>query len=187
LKAGAAAGARRYARALLDVALAQADPATVKADLDRLAGLVHDHLELRSFLDHPAVGPEKKKAVVRALRKDRELAPPVQRLVDLLIDRQRTDILAEVARAFTRAWNVHRGVVEAEALSATALDESERRALQSAVERATGRMVELTADVDPSLVGGLLLRMEGRVYDGTVRARLAALRERLAGHRTGPA
>lgn len=187
MKARTAAGARRYARALLDVALAQGDPAPVKTDLDRLAGLVHDHPELRSFLDHPAVTAEKKKAVVRALGRDGQLSPPVQRLIELLIDRQRTELLAEVARAFTRLWNAHRGVVVAEVLSAAALDESERRALQSAVERATGGKVDLTADVDPSLVGGVLLRMEGRVYDGTVRARLAALRARLAGHRAGPA
>lgn len=185
MKARATAVAGRYARALLDVVLPQGDPAAVKADLDRLAAAVEENVELRHFLRHPAVPAEKKKAAVRALAKG--ITTDAQRLVELLVDRQRTEILADVARQFTRAWNAHRGVVEAEAVSAQPLDETERRDILAAVAKATGRTVELTAAVDPSLLGGVLLRMEGRVYDGTVRSRLVALRERLAGHRTGAA
>jgi F-type H+-transporting ATPase subunit delta len=185
MKAGTTAVAARYARALLDVARTQGDPAAVKVDLDRLAALLHEQLELRHFLHHPAVPAEKKKAALRAIAQG--LSTPAQRLVDLLIDRQRTEILAEVARAFTRAWNAQRGVVEAEAVSARPLEENERQDILAAVEKATGRKVELSAVVDPALVGGVLLRMEGRVYDGSVRSRLAALRERLAGHASGAA
>jgi F-type H+-transporting ATPase subunit delta len=71
--------------------------------------------------------------------------------------------------------------VEAEAVSAFPMEDGETRALSAAVGRVLGKQVELREHVDPSLMGGLLLRMEGRVYDGSVRARLRALRERLAG------
>jgi F-type H+-transporting ATPase subunit delta len=183
LKSRTTAVAGRYARALLEVVLPKGDPAAVKRDLDVLAAAVEESLELRHFLAHPAVPAEKKKAAVRALATG--LTPHVQRLVDLLVDRQRTEILADVARQFTRAWNAHRGVVEGEVVSAQPLGDDQRGDIQAAVEKATGRKVDLTAVVDPALVGGVLLRMEGRVYDGSVRARLRALRERLAGHRAG--
>ena len=61
------------------------------------------------------------------------------------------------------------------------MEDQDTHALSAAVGRVLGKQVEMRAHVDPSLVGGLLLRMEGRVYDGSVRARLRALRERLAG------
>jgi F-type H+-transporting ATPase subunit delta len=179
-----AAAARRYAKALLDVALTQGDPATVKAALDRLAALVRDNAELRLVFQHPAIPAEKKRAIARALGADED-SPLVGRLLDVLLDRQRGDLLADLAPAFTRAWNAQRGVVEAEVVGAMPLEEAQRQALQAAAEKATGRAVELRSAVDPGLVGGLLLRMEGRVYDGTVRARLGALRERLAGGRSG--
>jgi F-type H+-transporting ATPase subunit delta len=72
--------------------------------------------------------------------------------------------------------------VEAEAISARELDETEARAISAAAAEAIGgKQIELRRRVDPGLMGGLLLRMEGRIYDGSVRARLRALRERLAG------
>ena len=89
--------------------------------------------------------------------------------------------LPSIAREYGRLWNAQRGVVEAEAVSASALDETEARGVSAAVSGALGKQVELRRRVDPRLMGGLLLRMEGRVYDGSVRARLRALRERLAG------
>ena len=178
-----AAAARRYARALLDVALAQGDPATVKADLDRLAAAVAGSLELRTALEHPAIPAEKKKAIVAAVGRAHPPSALVERLAGLLIDHQRTEILPDLARAFSAARNTHRGVVEAEAVSAEPLDEMQRLELRKAAEMATGRTVELTTATNPAVLGGVLLRMEGRVYDGTVRARLSALRAQLLGGR----
>ncbi len=56
----------------------------------------------------------------------------------------------------------------------------QRQALETTLRGMTGREVELQAEVDPQIMGGLVLEMEGRVYDGSVRARLGALREHLA-------
>jgi len=190
LKDRDAGAARRYARALLDVALAQKDEG-LRADLGRLAGLYAAHAELRHVLLHPALPAEKKRAVVAALwgQPTRQAGAAVQgrpselllRLLDLLVQRDRVELLPLIAQAYGRLWNAQRGVVEAEAVSARELDEAEARGVSAAAARATGKQVELERRVDPSLMGGMLLRMGGRIYDGSVRARLRALRERLAG------
>ncbi len=174
--------ARRYARALLDVATTKGtDPAVVKRDLDLAVALLETHADLRSVLEHPAIPVEKKKSIVAAVWAAEPPVELVRRLVDLLLERQRAPLLRRVALAYSRAWNTQRGVLEAEATSATTLEPESVRALGAAVEKATGRKVELRTGVDPRLLGGVLLRMDGRVYDGSVRARLSALRERLAG------
>jgi F-type H+-transporting ATPase subunit delta len=177
---GGEAAARRYARALLDVALEKGDTA-IRQDLEDLGQLYADNAQLRAMLLHPGVPTEKKTAVIAALLKGRP-AELLQRLVGLLVQRDRVELLPLVAKAYVRLWNTSKGIVAAEAVSARELDETEARAVSAAAARALGgKQVDLRRRVDASLMGGLLLRMEGRVYDGSVRSRLRALRERLAG------
>jgi F-type H+-transporting ATPase subunit delta len=177
---GTEAVARRYARAALDVALAQGETG-FREDLDELDRVFETSGELRTVFLHPAIPAEKKTGLVAALWGGRRPSELLLRLINLLAQRERLELLPLVARAYRRLWNAHRGVVEAEAVSARALDDTEAHAVSEAAGRAVGRQVDLQRRVDPDLMGGLLLRMEGRVYDGTVRARLRALRERLAG------
>jgi F-type H+-transporting ATPase subunit delta len=177
---GGEAAARRYARALLDVALEKGDTA-LREDLEDLGQLYTEHAELRTLLLHPNVPPEKKTAVVGALLRGRA-SELLQRLIGLLVQRDRIELLPLIAKSYLRLWNTHQGIVEAEAVSARPLDETETRAITAAAARAVGgKEVELRRRVDPDLMGGLLLRMEGRIFDGSVRARLRALREQLAG------
>jgi F-type H+-transporting ATPase subunit delta len=180
MKTGTAVGARRYARALLDVAVAQGDT-TVGPALEDLAGVFTEHAALRTVLLHPTVSIEKKTAVVAAVLGRGHRSALLERLLALLIEKDRVELLPLIAQAYRRLWNAQRGVVEAEAVSARELDEAEARGVAAAASRVAGKEAELRRRVDPSLLGGLLLRMEGRVYDGSVRARLRSLRERLAG------
>jgi F-type H+-transporting ATPase subunit delta len=177
---GGEGSARRYARALLDVALEKGDTA-LRQDLDDLGRLYVEHAELRTLLLHPTVPAEKKTAVIAALLRGRP-TDLLQRLITLLVERDRIELLPLIAKAYVRQWNVRKGIVEAEAVSARELDDSEARAISAAASVAVGgKQIELRRRVDPGLMGGLLLRMEGRIYDGSVRARLRALREQLAG------
>jgi len=177
---GGESAARRYARALLDVALEKGDSA-LRQDLEDLGQLYADNAQLRTMLLHPGVPAEKKTAVIAALLKGRP-SDLLQRLVVLLVQRDRVELLPLVANAYVRLWNTAKGIAAAEAVSARELDETEARAVSAAAARALGgKQVDLRRRVDASLMGGLLLRMEGRVYDGSVRSRLRALRERLAG------
>ena len=110
------------------------------------------------------------------------LAPEQQQAASILqrsLERGRLGLLPAIATTYGQLWNAARGVLPAEATSAQPLNEEQRAAVQRALGRATGRDVELTTAVDPDVLGGLLVRMGGQVYDGTVRGRLRALRERL--------
>jgi F-type H+-transporting ATPase subunit delta len=174
-------GARRYARALLDVAQQRGDPAAVRKALEDAAATLAGQPDLRAALTHPAVSAERKRAVASAVWGSRGFEPLVLRLIEVLVDRGRAGLLPAIAGAYATLWNARRGVVAAQVVTAVDLGPEEQRGLRRAVSRATGREVELTAAVDPGVLGGVLLRMEGRVFDGTVAGRLRALRERLAG------
>jgi F-type H+-transporting ATPase subunit delta len=170
--------ARRYARALLDVAHEHSDPARVREELRELRRLLEQQRELAEALAHPALAAEKKRGLLQGAFGGR-LAPPVLRLLELLVERRRSALLPAIEQAYAELFNARRGVAAAEAVSARALEAPEREALKTALERASGLGIELEERVDPALLGGLLVRLGGRSYDGSVRQRLHALRERL--------
>lgn len=172
--------ARRYARALLEVAFtsAQADPASLRRELEQAASLLESQRDLSEALASPAVPQPAKREVVDAVWRD--ASPLLRRLLAMLVERGRTGLVAAIAATYAELWNAARGVVPAEAISAVPLDPEQLSAVERALGRAARRDVELKASVDPQVMGGLMVRLGGLVYDGTVRGRLRALRERLA-------
>jgi len=177
--------ARRYARALLDVALQQGDPEALRHELSAAAAVLESHAELRSALEHPALSAGARRKLVEAVWEGRG-SKILVRLLALLAERGRTALVPAIEESYGALWNAHRGVVAAEAVSAVPLDEAQTRAVAEALRKATGQEVELQARADPALVGGLLVKMAGRTYDGTVRGRLRALRQRLVGPAGNP-
>jgi F-type H+-transporting ATPase subunit delta len=166
---------------LLDLTLESGDPAQLRTELSEAVTVLHAHPELLEALSHPGVSAEQRKQVVGSLWGERGASKLFMRLLALLAERARVELLPAIADAFGKQWNAHRGVVSAQAVSAVELDDAQTTALASAIKAAAGREVELETRVDPGVLGGLRVLMDGRTYDGTVRARLKALREQLSG------
>ena len=185
MKAATRPVARRYARALLDVteekrtvpgeALPSAE--TLAAELRDSLELLETSPELRRAFEDPLLPLARKRALVRAVWTKAKASPLLVRLLDLLVEHGRADLLPAVEEAFRHAWNARRGVVEAEAVTAQALEAAQRDALTKVLAKVSGKDVELRTELDPKVIGGVLVRMAGKSYDGTVRGRLRALRE----------
>ena len=170
--------ARRYARALLEIALEKGTADGLEPALREASALLDREPELRTALAHPALPVEKKKKIAATVWKTQ---PPLfLRLIALLIERDRILLLPAVHAAYVEQWNAHRGIVAAEAVSATPLDHAQQEAIAAAAAKIAGRQVQLTTTIDPALLGGVVLRMDGRTYDGSIRAQLRALKTRLA-------
>jgi F-type H+-transporting ATPase subunit delta len=134
---------------------------------------------LERVLGHPAVPAERKRAVLAAVL-DRPADHLAVRLAALLSERRRLALLPQIERSYVEQWNRRRGAVTAEVATASALAPAQEEALASALRRLGGRAVEVRGEVRPDLLGGVVVRMEGRVFDGSVRGRLRALRAALA-------
>ncbi|HSD27647.1 MAG TPA: ATP synthase F1 subunit delta [Vicinamibacteria bacterium] len=166
--------ARRYARALLETAGGEA--LALRDEMRVLGPAVEGHPELGRALLDPGLGAERRRRLLAAVAERAGASALLRRLLDLLASRDRACLLPDVIEAYAELANAAHGVVSAEVVSAVPLPEAPRRALAKAI----GGTVELRSRVDPELVGGLLVRVEGTTYDGSVRTRLAALRRRLA-------
>jgi len=109
--------------------------------------------------------------------------PTCQNFVYLLVDRKRITSLKVIMEQYAELVDQHLGRVRAEVTSARPLSAPQRMRLTPALAKSSGKQVILAERVDPSLIGGVIPRMSGKVIDGSVRPRLNALRDRLGAAR----
>ena len=169
--------AQPWARALLDLAVARNELARVRASMDALVLLLKGSADLRNVVANPVITISERKAILRELGTGEGWSTTVQNFILLLADRRRLPYIAAIAREFGRLADQYQGIVRAHVRTASLLSEDQARALSAALARLTGRTVQLSTQVDPSVVGGLRIQVDGKVYDTTVRAQLDGLRQ----------
>ncbi len=172
--------ATRYARALFDVALREADVQVIERELAAFVRLFATNPTLGKVLWNPAVPVHRKRCIVAALAERMDLPPVLFKLVGLLAERDRLALLPDLLEAYHARLMDHLGIVRAEVTSAVPLPSDRAAAIQRELARVTGRTVEATMRVDPAIVGGVVARIGSVVYDGSVRTQLARMREALA-------
>lgn len=166
--------ARRYARAIIETA---ANPQAVREELTAIADALKTNPALFESLANPAIPAANKKAIVAEIFKG--LTAPLPRLFDMLIDAARVELIAEIAVRYRNEWNARNNVHAAKVVTAMPLDDAGKEQIRKAIERAVSGTVEMETRVDPALVGGLKVEVDGHMFDGTVKARLKALRQQL--------
>jgi F-type H+-transporting ATPase subunit delta len=167
-----------YAQAIFQIAEAEGALEAVENELYRFGKAVEQQSQLRDALTDPALPAERKKAVIDDILGDRASKHTVS-ILGFLIDQGRTRELGGIIDELARVAAERRQRAVAEVRSAIPLDDEHRRRLTEALERATGKKIELKVLVDPSVVGGLVARVGDQVIDGTIRRRLELARERL--------
>jgi F-type H+-transporting ATPase subunit delta len=176
--AGRDSGPRRYAEAAFEVAQRDDTVEAWRAELDMAAAITSDP-EVGRALANPAVPFQTRLAAVRESI-GRGVSPGALNLIGLMLRRGRIEQLPRVAAEFQRLDNTRQGITLATATSAAPLGPDEVQALTERLEQMTDGRVELDLQVDPSLLGGLVVRVGDRLIDGSVRGRLERLRNQLA-------
>lgn len=171
----------RYARALLDVALVEADPQVVDEQLAAVTALFREHAGLWRVMTNPAVGAPKKRAIVQEMLPGLDVSPVVQKLLLLMASRDRLAMLPDLLEAYRSRLLDHQQVVRAHVTSAVPLPADRTITLARSLATLTGRNVIISTATDPALVGGVVARIGSTVFDGSVKRQLEKMRERLAG------
>jgi ATP synthase F1 delta subunit len=168
--------ARRYAEAAFQVARADDALERWHSDLTALGDALAMP-DLRAVMEHPAIPFTEKERVLR--RAVTGVSPESLNLVLLMIRRGRPGAVPAMRRHFEELVRRHRGIARAEIRSALPLDDADRLSLREVLGRLAERQVEMTEVVDPSLIGGISVRIGDQLYDASVRSRLERLRARL--------
>lgn len=166
-----------YAEALYESAADKGAVVEVRTQVAELAGAMVEVPQLADLLTNPEIDSRQKKAAAAALLEGAN--PIVRNFVQVLIDRGRSGLLPEIADAYAERVEQAEGKVKLHAVTAVPMPDDLRARLLEKVRAETGLEVILTEEVDPDIVGGLVLRTEGAVVDGSVRERLAGMRRSL--------
>ena len=169
--------ARRYAEAAFSVAMRDDAVQAWRSELDSAAEIVGEERIGRS-LANPSIALETRLATAEATF-GKLVGKKTLNLIGLLLRRGRIEELPRLAAEFRRLDDERQGITHATASSASPLTGDEVRALTKRLEEYTGGRIELDVEVDPSLLGGLVVRVGDRLIDGSVRSRLERLRNQL--------
>lgn len=168
--------ARQYAEAALQLA-EEANAVDQWLEQLRVTADALGRERIRSVLDNPALGDQQKTAILRASLG--AVDPLLLNLILLLVQRRRLGALSTVAAEFGRLADIRRGIVLAEVTTAVPLDEQHRALVAQCLSAALGKQVRLHAQVDPNIIGGLIVKVGDRLINGSVAGRLANLRREL--------
>jgi len=169
---------RMYARALFEAAQDAGRLDAVSTDLSRLATALDDVPELRAYLRNPQIEPAGKAEVLEQVTTGGDEL--VRNFVRLVVAKGRGGELAEINTELEMLVARAQNRLTVELTTSYELAEDEARSIIEMIEKASGRAIEATRSVDPSLIGGIVLQIGSHRADGSVRGRLERLRHELA-------
>ncbi|MGE0460418.1 MAG: F0F1 ATP synthase subunit delta [Vicinamibacterales bacterium] len=171
--------AARYARALFDVARAESDITKVQHDLGAVVSAIAEHADLAQVLASRAVPEAARRNIIVAVAATLGVAAPVTKLLGLLAERRRLELLPEIAQVYRERLLAHQNIVQADVTIAAPLSADATKALEASLAAATGKTVSMRVSVDPAQLGGVVARVGSTVYDGSVRTQLKKMRDQL--------
>lgn len=172
--------AKRYAAALFDVAKRNNILDAVGADMTLIERFVAEVPYLRAVLLQPLVSDERKNKVVTDAFGDRVTATSLN-FLKLLIRKRREELVDVCIAEFRALYAATHNQTDAVATTAVPLTPEQTERLTQSLQKLTGKTVQLTAVVDPAIIGGTVVRMGDTVIDGSVRGRLERLEQHLLG------
>ena len=167
-----------YGRSLFEVGKDNDKLDVLKEQLDQFADELDGNRELQVYFFSPYFSSaEKKEGIDKVLENGDE---HFVRFLELLAERHRLPAIFRIRREFDRLWAEENKQLPVTITSAVELDEDTVKDLGKQIEDQTGQQIDLTANVDPDLIGGLRMQVGNMVYDASIRGRLEKLRREVA-------
>ncbi|GAC1583574.1 MAG: ATP synthase F1 subunit delta [Candidatus Dormibacteria bacterium] len=177
MSTGSGGSASRYAQAAFEVAREKRDLKGWSTDLQKLEEIL-TYPEVALALENPRLDTGRRIGLALSLAPS-GLAPERANFLKLLVLAHRTNLIAEIRNQFQAMVDESEGRTELELVVAEKLSAQEEKALAAELGRKLGREVKVNVVVDPEIIGGLIIRQGDHVTDGSVRRRLAEMREEL--------
>ncbi len=167
--------AGRYAIALFELARDQDQLDQVDGDLRGLQQLIAESSDLLRLIRSPVLTRDEQSRALAAVAEKVAFAPLTRRFLGVVATKRRLFALPQIITAFQAMLSEHKGEASAQLISATPLADAQIEALRAQVSKAVGRQVAVTTQVDPSLLGGLVVRVGSRMIDASLKTKLHQL------------
>jgi F-type H+-transporting ATPase subunit delta len=170
---------KKYAQGLVQALRDEAEFESVRAELGAFQALFGGREDLRHALLSPFVGAPKKARILQDVLAASHAGAKTTRLLLLLLEHKRMDILGDLVGILPEAWNEKQGVLTFEVTSVVALTDGQKSRLRRAIEAVETNPVNLAFRTDPAIIGGLTLRRGHIVYDVSIEGQLNQLKEQI--------
>ena len=178
--AGNVVFAPKYAQAFASVAKsAHLDVAAAQQQMQDFSASLDGSKELREVMSDPSIPAEQKLAVLDGMAEKIGMMREVRNFFAVIIDHHRLGDVHEILKCYAEVADSGQGVAEAEVVSARALNEDDRQALEEQVARLAGSRVRVAYTEDATLLGGAVVKIGSKVYDGSLRAQLEQMKQSL--------
>ena len=175
-----ASSAPRYARAFAEVAdSVRLDSDAAEQQMRDFADALNTSRELREFLENPAVEAARKLKVLDALAPRIGMYPQVRNFIAVILDHRRLGEFNDIIDEYRRISDEQAGITEAHITSARPLDKAARAELEAQISKLVGGPIRTSYAEDPALLGGAVVEIGSTVYDGSIKAQLDQLKNRL--------
>lgn len=170
--------AKRYAAALYASALSSNEVLVQLKELRTVSKVLQDNADLGKSLNSPTVARQTKKRVIKEIFAD-QISVRTFNFLFVLIDKGREAYYDLIVDYYEKQLCEDNGIIKAEVSSAVELDDPVRIFIETHLIQMTGKRIKLTLDVDPDLIGGLVIRFGGHLYDGSIKRHLENIKARM--------
>ena len=182
MSSGSTGLAGRYAGALYALAIDSNKVDSIHDELGRLSDLIDESQDLRKLLESPILSREEQQRAITTIMEKAGADALTVKFLGTLASNGRLSALPRVIQAFQQEHARRRGQVSAEVISAVALDDNRKVVVEKTVARLAGSdKVSLSMRVDPSLIGGLVVRIGSRMIDTSIKTKLSRLESAMKG------
>lgn len=171
--------AGRYASALLDTAQEGDQAAAVERDIDAISQMIEESEDMRRLVRSPVFSAEDQAKAIETLLAQAGAQPLTMNFFKLLVRNRRLFAAQDIIRSFKALAASARGEVQAEVASAVALNDAQLNELRNTLKASVGKDVMLETRVDPSLLGGLVVKIGSRMIDSSLKTKIATLKTRM--------
>lgn len=170
--------AERYTKALWNIAQEKDNVQKFSEELNSIVNILEQNPDISGFFVNPAIKKEDKKDVLYKSfngKIDNEL----YNFLNIMIDKNRLYLLPNIEYLYNKRISEAANILDIEAVTAIELDDELQNALQSRLEKITGKNIRITNAVTPSIIGGVILKCRGNVIDGSILTQLKSLQKQL--------
>jgi F-type H+-transporting ATPase subunit delta len=167
----------RYAKAILEIADSKKVASQVSADMALVSSTINTNLELNTFIQSPTINVEQKESALLAIFADSNAV--TKSLFRLLMENKRFEILDAIAIEYNKLFDIMNGVEVAKVTTAIAMDAALEAKVSAKIATFSNKKITIENTIDPAIIGGFILRIGDKQYNGSVANRLQVLKREL--------
>jgi F-type H+-transporting ATPase subunit delta len=171
--------ARRYARAVLDIGQEEEQVRRSLSEVEEFSKTLDGSAELREAMESAHVSRPVKRGALESLLSTTGFLPTTKSFLSLLVEKGRMNVLPTILVELRRLVEEHEGVERAVVTVPMALSAPQKDSLRSVLEKRTGKKILLEEEVDPAVLGGMVVRVGSTIYDASVRTQIQQIRQNL--------